>query len=322
MGYIYILTNNAFKSDIVKIGYADNVEFRVKELNYSSSLPLPFHIYATYEVPVRLCDQKVHTIIDKLNPSLRLREKQENGKEHVREFFELSPEDAYGILEAMAEIHNCQDKLKKYEHNKPTTLKETCEPSNSAEDKPRNAAVNKRLPFRFSMCNIKVGDEIVFTKDSQISCHVVSDNSVEYKGKKYSLSGLAQKLTGSKSLAGTHYFTYNGEIIDDLRKRAEQQNESNKNTILNSDSRRRPNFSFAQFDIKIGESLIFTKDPSITCIVIDDKKVKYQGQIYSISGLATKLLGKTRSVNGLLYFSHNGNVLLDLWTEHCAKQQT
>ena len=54
-------------------------------------------------------------------------------------------------------------------------------------------------------------------------------------------------------------------------------------------------------------------DPSVVCVVVDDKKVNYQGKIYSISRLATKLLGKTRSVNGLKYFSHNGEVLLDLW---------
>ena len=102
---------------------------------------------------------------------------------------------------------------------------------------------------------------------------------------------------------------YNGRRLSDLWAKVKN---NNGNVSLNID-KRRPNFSFEQFGIKAGELLAFTKDPSIICVVIDDRKVQYQGQIYSISGLATKLLGKTRSVNGLLYFSHNGKVLLDLW---------
>ena len=35
-----------------------------------------------------------------------------DGKKRVREFYAMSPEDAYSILEAIAEIHGCSDKLK------------------------------------------------------------------------------------------------------------------------------------------------------------------------------------------------------------------
>ena len=31
----------------------------------------------------------------------------------MREFYAMSPEDAYSILEAIAEIHGCADKLKR-----------------------------------------------------------------------------------------------------------------------------------------------------------------------------------------------------------------
>lgn len=308
LGYIYILTNNAFKSDIVKIGYADNVEARVKELNYSSSLPLPFHIYATYEVPVRLCDQKVHMIIDKLNPSLRLRERQKNGKEHVREFFELSPEDAYGILEAMAEIHNCSHKLKRYSENTCTTP--YCKKSNS-----ERKCEDGRPTFSFSECGIFPGDEISFREDLSIKCTVVDDRKVLYQGVTYYLSALACKLLGNKpyhNVSGPKWFMYNGKRLNDLWARVKNSNGAEFPLDTN---KRRPSFSFEQFGIKAGELLTFTKDPSVTCVVIDGRKVKYQDQIYSISGLARKLLGKTRSVNGLLYFSHNGKVLLDLWKD-------
>ena len=70
IGYIYILTNPSFPQ-YVKIGYADDVEKRLAQLNRSECIPFAFRIYATYEVQSRLSDLKVHSIIDKLNPNLR-----------------------------------------------------------------------------------------------------------------------------------------------------------------------------------------------------------------------------------------------------------
>ena len=70
MGVIYILTNPSFK-EYVKVGYADNVDSRLKQLNNSECIPFAFRIYATYEVEERLTDLKLHALIDQLNPNLR-----------------------------------------------------------------------------------------------------------------------------------------------------------------------------------------------------------------------------------------------------------
>lgn len=109
-GVIYILTNPSFP-EYVKIGYADDINRRLQQLNRSECIPFAFRVYATYEVSSRLSDLKIHSIIDKLNPNLRSVESF-NGKQRVREFYAMSPEDAYSILEAIAEIHGCTDKLK------------------------------------------------------------------------------------------------------------------------------------------------------------------------------------------------------------------
>lgn len=108
-GVIYILTNPSFPQ-LVKIGYADNVEERVNILNRNSGLPYSFRIYATYDVNERLEDLKIHKIIDKLNPTLRCQE-EVNGKARVREFFTMTAETAYQIFEAMAEISGTKDRL-------------------------------------------------------------------------------------------------------------------------------------------------------------------------------------------------------------------
>ena len=102
MGYIYILTNPSFPQ-YVKIGYATDVKQRLAELNRSTAVPFAFRVYATYEVDSALSDKKLHAILDKLNPDLRSTE-EVDGKKRVREFYAMPPEDAYAILEAIAEI--------------------------------------------------------------------------------------------------------------------------------------------------------------------------------------------------------------------------
>ena len=112
-GFIYILTNPSFK-EYVKIGYADNVENRLKQLNNSECIPFAFRVYATYEVEERLTDKKLHSLIDQLNPNLRSIENV-GGKVRVREFYAMSPEQAYSILETIAILGGHRERLKLWE---------------------------------------------------------------------------------------------------------------------------------------------------------------------------------------------------------------
>ena len=114
-GYIYILTNPSFP-EYVKIGYADNVEKRLNQLNRSECIPFAFRVYATYEVESRLSDKKIHEIIDKLNPNLRAIDNFA-GKQRVREFYAMSKEDAYELLRNIAEINGRVKKLKLIQAN-------------------------------------------------------------------------------------------------------------------------------------------------------------------------------------------------------------
>ena len=113
VGYIYILVNKSFPK-YVKIGYANNVETRLKSLNGSECVPFSFQVYATYEVTKRLSDKNVHSIIDRLNPGLRSIEVMK-GKKREREFYEITPEFAYSLLEAIAEINGHTDRLALYD---------------------------------------------------------------------------------------------------------------------------------------------------------------------------------------------------------------
>ena len=108
-GVIYILTNPSFP-DYVKIGYADDVTKRLKELNRSECIPFAFRLYAYYEVPRRLTDMKLHQMIDKLNPNLRSIE-EFDGKTRKREFYNMPAADAYSILETIAQINGLEENL-------------------------------------------------------------------------------------------------------------------------------------------------------------------------------------------------------------------
>ena len=58
-GVIYVLTNPSFP-DYVKIGYASDIEKRLKQLNRSETIPFAFRVYATYDVNSTLTDKELH----------------------------------------------------------------------------------------------------------------------------------------------------------------------------------------------------------------------------------------------------------------------
>lgn len=198
-GVIYILTNPSFK-EYVKIGYADDIEKRLQQLNRSECIPFAFRVYATYEVDSRLSDLKIHSIIDKLNPNLRSIDNF-NGQKRVREFYAMSPEDAYSILEAIAEIHNRTDKLKLVEPDAEAQNDESIAEEIQTETRIRGAN------FTFSEWEIPIGAVLEYYKNPDIKCTVVDDRKVEYEGEIMFLTSVAKKITGKQSgIAGPRYF--------------------------------------------------------------------------------------------------------------------
>ena len=209
-GCIYILTNPSFP-EYVKIGYATNLEARIKQLNRSETIPFAFRAYAIYEVDQPLTDKELHKLIDKLNPELRAID-EFDGKPRVKEFYEMSKEAAYELLECIAKISGTMDRLKKVKPEGHEILDEQI----AAEIK--EAA--RRGPFNFSACEIPVGAELVYVDDPTVKVKVLDDRHIEYQGETTSLSRLAQQLKGfNHPVQGTLWFKYNGEILNDLRDR-------------------------------------------------------------------------------------------------------
>lgn len=211
-GVIYILTNPSFPN-YVKIGYADDIQRRLQQLNQSECIPFAFRVYATYEVPTRLSDKKMHAIIDRLNPDLRSIETF-NGKQRVREFYAMSPEDAYSLLEAIAEMHGYEDRLKLIV---PNAVEQSAE---KIAQEVKTESTERAANFSFTKCKIPIGASIEYCDDASITAVVVDDRHVEYQGERMSLTALAKLLTGKQyAIGGPKYFKYQGEWLNSIRQR-------------------------------------------------------------------------------------------------------
>lgn len=209
-GCIYILTNPSFP-EYVKIGYATDLEKRLKQLNRSETIPYAFRAYAIYEVEKALTDKELHKLIDTLNPDLRTIDNFD-GKERVKEFFAMDPEDAYSLLECIAKISGTTDRLKKVKPEGHEIKDE--EIANEIKE------TTRRGPFRFSECGIPFGSTLTFVDNPSIIVTVVDDRHIQYNGETTSLSALARRLKGfTHQVQGTLWFQYKGEILNDLRNR-------------------------------------------------------------------------------------------------------
>ena len=210
-GYVYILTNPSFKEDWVKIGKSSRpVDVRSKELD-NTAVPLPFEIFATMKTcKYNEVEKLVHKNIDRLT-DLRIRQN--------REFFNVAPQVALDILYDIAKLIDDAEIIL-YHENKPIV-------NGDPITVPQKREV-KRSRFKFSMCDIKIGELITFVPTGLV-VRVASDDSIEYDGRIYKLSPFVgtfmpeEKRNTSGAYQGAKYFSYNGRVLEDLRKEKERQ---------------------------------------------------------------------------------------------------
>lgn len=311
-GVIYILTNPSFP-EYVKIGYADDIKARVAQLNRSECTPFAFRIFATLNVPNRLADKNIHALIDKFKPELRAKDNV-NGKIRVREFFAISPEEAFYLLNIIGGIYG----------ETPVRLDQTkAAKTEEADAITVHLNSERRSPFSFYKCGIKNGEYIFYINDKNIKCKVVSDRCVEYNGKQTSVSALAKKLLNLKhQIQGTLYFTYNDEILSARRKRLEDEGNyklpptdikrDKANVNAHTESSSRAPFSFSACGIKTGEQVVFKNNPSIICAVVSDRLIELNGETLSLTAAAKKIMNANYSLAGTLFFTYKHEVLADM----------
>lgn len=192
---IYVLINEAMPG-YVKIGRTTNLEQRIRSLD-TTSVPLPFEcFYACTVKDAQFAERQLHDAF--LDHRVR----------SSREFFEISPERAVAALK-LAEIENI------------TPRKDFVE--TQEDQQALNQARKKRTVFNFAMVDIPVGAELVFSRDENIKARVVDNRSIELNGEIVSLSSSAQRILGyDYGVQGTAYWMYEGELLDERRRRMEE----------------------------------------------------------------------------------------------------
>lgn len=212
-GYVYILTNPSFKEGWVKIGKSSRpIDVRSKELD-NTAVPLPFEIFATMKTSkYNEVEKLVHKTIDRLT-DLRIRQN--------REFFNVAPQMALDIFRDIATTIDDAEVIL-YHENKPI-IGDTVKVHTKREV--------KRPRFKFSMCDIKIGELITFIPTGLV-VKIASDDSIEYEGRIYKLSPFVgtfmpeDKRNTSGAYQGAKYFSYNGKILEELRKEKETVKEN------------------------------------------------------------------------------------------------
>lgn len=128
-------------------------------------------------------------------------------------------EDFYGDRFANMQISQWQKLFKEIDWNKKEESVSTVYPKVKSKRRPR---------FKFSMVDIHVGDTVTFTP-TKIDVKVASDDEIEYNGNTYSLSRFAilympeAMRTKSNVYQGPAFFSFKGELLDDLRSKKENR---------------------------------------------------------------------------------------------------
>ncbi|MGN0830325.1 MAG: hypothetical protein ACI4NI_03390, partial [Candidatus Ornithospirochaeta sp.] len=114
------------------------------------------------------------------------------------------------------------------------------------------------------------------------------------------LSSIA-KLSGTESRL--RRMKPEGHEVEDIKKAEEAE----------KDYRRVP-FTFSSIGVKSGEEIVFVSDPSITATVVDDKHIRIDDTVTSLSGAAKSILHKN-ALQGPKYWTYKGKILDNIRTE-------
>ncbi|CAM4136905.1 GIY-YIG nuclease family protein [Roseateles saccharophilus] len=196
---VYVLTNEAMPG-LVKIGRtSDDVSTRVANLSAATGVPLPFECYFAAEV--KDC-AKLEKVLHQLFSENRVNPR--------REFFKVEPERVILAISIgdFTEIT----------------------PGDSTVDKEEQEALEKikarRPKIKLDAIGIKVGDTLTFSRDENITATVAAGGKIIFKGETLSPSAAALKVLHSlgyktPSASGSEYWMFDGELLDERRKRLE-----------------------------------------------------------------------------------------------------
>lgn len=216
-GYVYILTNDYFKENVVKIGITIDLDQRLSSLDVTAT-PMPFNVYATlYTEKYKAVERAIHQMLD----SKRIRSN--------REFFEIEPDRAYDVFLGVLRLLEDDAKLEKRNTDDGSIIDVTYS-NDTMNTQQQHRAGTQKPPFRFSMVGIEPGEKILFVP-ANIEVEVADDRRIRYEDELSSLSAFCKKKMPedkrnvSNAYQGPMYFVYKGETLLDRRLRMERMEE-------------------------------------------------------------------------------------------------
>ena len=175
-GIVYVLTNPCMPG-MVKIGMTErkDIDARMKEL-YTTGVPLPFECKFACTVKKSECGK----IEKALHAAFAPQRVNAN-----REFFRIAPEQAIAILEL-------------FQHEDVTAeVSQEIENDLTPDDKAaQEKAKTKRPPLHFMDMGLHERDVLVYKPDESITCSIVDQKHVLYKGKVTTLTPITTELLG------------------------------------------------------------------------------------------------------------------------------
>ena len=125
-----------------------------------------------------------------------------------------------------------------------------------------------------------------------------------------------------KRVGNSEFFRVTPETVDKLMRgigKFEPMTTAVQKEINDEEAKRKkaPNMDFLAMGLPVGTVLRFKKDTSITCTVIDNKRVSYNGRTTSLSKLTQQLLCLSYGVQpSPFWMTEDGRLLINIYKEY------
>ena len=194
-GIVYVLTNPAMPK-LVKIGKTGRgVETRLNDL-YTTGVPLPFECaYAARVEDMDKVEKAFHNAFGpyRVNPR--------------REFFEIEPEQAIGLLDLM-----------KLEDMTPAMQAEAEQVDVQAKASAEKLKRSRRPNLNYIEMGIPIGSTLLYQGDGETTCTVADGRNVSFEGRTLSLTKLTKELRQQldRPIRGPAHWSYDGRLLGEM----------------------------------------------------------------------------------------------------------
>jgi len=202
-GFVYILKDSHFKRG-VKIGRAHDVDKRMRPMLTANPW---LSVYIKVETSKwKELEKAVHNVIKLVAKTKQVKNS---------EFYLIEPEKAKKIMLEFAPLFD-KDDFAIYLGDGTAV----CAPRKEREARAKARHSGKSKSVGLSALGIKPNDKLVFIPTG-LTVAVADDKTIEYKGKRYSLSGFTKEFIPHRNASGAYqgpkYFSYKGKPLLKLR---------------------------------------------------------------------------------------------------------